>query len=215
MLRNLLLAAIIICIVGLVWRLVQLMSRKEPRIYSRARGSAARGVVYAYTLGLAPWSKESTRRHPFSFVRGIVFHLGILVSFILLILSMMGPQRLPDGSWRSLLGGLAVAGAVCGWLGLVERLTSAELRRLSIPEDYWAVALVTLFITLAGVYAWVPNTVGLFWIVSILVLIYIPCGKIAHLLYWFYIRYRFGWRYGHRGVIPKTLAVGEVKKYGC
>ena len=41
---------------------------------ARPKGNLQTGVLYAYTLGMAPWSKESTRRHAVAYLRGVVFH---------------------------------------------------------------------------------------------------------------------------------------------
>src|SRR4030067_838169 len=51
------------------------------------KGAPAQGVLYAYTLGMAPWAKESARIHWVAYIRGIIIHVGIFVAAAFLIAS--------------------------------------------------------------------------------------------------------------------------------
>jgi nitrate reductase gamma subunit len=169
------------------------VDRAEPR------GSAARGTLYAFTLGMAPWAKESTRRHALSYVRGIGFHLAIFLDLGLLILSPWWP------AWSGLLRGiLALAsglGAMLGVAGIVLRRTEANLRALSTFDDLLAVTLVTLFqASCALALAW-PGLLPLAYVVATVMFVDVPLGKIRHCIYFFFSRRFFGTFIGRRGVM--------------
>ena len=40
-----------------------------------------------------------------------------------------------------------------------------------------------------------------YFIITALLLIYVPLSKISHYIYWFFSRYLFGMRYGRRGLV--------------
>src|SRR5574341_246492 len=52
-----------------------------------AKGNPQRGILYAFTLGMMPWAKESTRRHMLAYLRGIAFHVGIFAGLAALVAS--------------------------------------------------------------------------------------------------------------------------------
>lgn len=51
------------------------------------KGSPKRGVLYAFTFGMMPWAKESTRRHMLAYLRGVGFHAGIFAGLGALLVS--------------------------------------------------------------------------------------------------------------------------------
>src|SRR4030067_2735182 len=92
-------------------------------------------LTVASALALAYW-------------RGIGFHLGIFLAMAALLLRPL---------WASLpwpaLKAIAVAIIVCGLLGAggaAARLRERSLRRLSTPDDHFAVWLVSAFILATG-----------------------------------------------------------------
>src|SRR5512143_2227611 len=74
-------------LVGILLRLRDIMNRPFKRDLARERGSALRGILFAFTLGMAPWEKESTRIHWIAYLRGIFFHVGIFTAFGVLFAS--------------------------------------------------------------------------------------------------------------------------------
>ena len=58
---------------------------------SPAKGSPAHGVLYAFTFGMAPWAKESTRRYMLAYLRGVGFHVGIFAGLAALFTSPWWP----------------------------------------------------------------------------------------------------------------------------
>lgn len=198
-------AGILIGLAGILLRLREILNRPFKQDLSRARGDVRRGILYAFTLGMAPWEKESTRRHWVAYIRGILFHVGVFAAIGILLAS---PWLFPQGqasnlpSW--LLAGLALvtgAGALFGFAGIAMRLSGENERALSLPDDYFSVFLTSLFTALASLVLFVPAGLPAFLIVGGLLAAYIPMSKIRHCVYFFYSKFFFGKSFGQRGVI--------------
>ncbi len=200
LLRILLLISALWCFSALLWLLLKTRSYGARRLFAPASGRPIMGALYAFTLGLAPWAKESVRRNLPSYFSGITFHLGIFASFILLV--FFSSALVPPSLLVSFLGFIALAGCLAGIGLLLKRLLKNELRSLSVPDDYLANLLSSLFCGLAFLAHSVPALTPAWLISAILLLIYIPLGKTRHCLYFFTSRYHFGSFYGRRGTFP-------------
>lgn len=189
---------------GVVLRLREILNRPFKKDLARERGSSWRGILFAFTLGMAPWEKESTRIHWMAYLRGIFFHVGIFMAFGVLLASPWLDQ-LPDWlTWIALI--VTGLGAVFGFAGIFMRLAGPNERALSLPDDYASVFLSSLFITLAfTALLWRP-ILPAFYVVTGILAAYIPLGKIRHCVYFFYSKFFFGLGFGRRGVIgqPKS-----------
>jgi hypothetical protein len=195
-------AALIFCLAVYSWRLRQLNKLTVPADRSPSRGDTRQGILYAYTLGMAPWSKESTRRHWVSYLRGVAFHLGIFLGLAILVLSPWIP-RLPG--WVQLtLAVLAALGAVFGLIGFAARFIDANLKSLSTPDDFFAVLIVSLFLAAAAVGLATPVLQPIFFFIAAIMLIYAPFSKIRHCIYFAYSRLFFGRFTGRRAVLPHS-----------
>ena len=178
------------------WR--QIVRRPFGKDLSPARGSAQRGVAYAFTLGMAPWAKESTRLHWLAYLRGIGFHVGIFAGLAALVLSPAWALLPALARW--LLAAGVGLGAACGAAGGLARWLEPGLRALSTIDDHIAVWLVTLFLAACAAALLAPSWLPAFYVTSALMLIYAPLGKIRHCLYFFFSRRFFGQFIGRRGV---------------
>ena len=193
------LAGAIICVIGLI-RLILAAQRSPFRSdIAPARGSAARGVLYAFTSGMAPWAKESARIHWVAYIRGIIFHLGIFLGLALLVASAWLTQ-IPTQARLSIAAILEI-GAILGLAGFWIRWREPALRQLSTPDDYASLALATLFLACGGVTAALVEFLPVFWIISGITLAYTPFSKLRHFVYFFYARIYFGLVFGHRGLL--------------
>lgn len=166
------------------------------------KGSRRAGLAYAFTLGMAPWAKESTRRHMLAYLRGVAFHLGIFLGLGILLASPWLGQ-LP-ALWRSLLGMGAALGALLGLAGFAARFLEHNLKALSTPDDYASVLIVSLFLASASLWLFVPATLPFFYLVSAAMLVYAPFSKIRHCIYYAYSRMFFGKFVGSRAVLPHS-----------
>lgn len=188
-----------VCILGLALRLREILNRPFKKDLSRPRGSAGRGILYAFTLGMAPWEKESTRIHWVVYFRGILFHVGVFMALAVLFASPWLEAIPVPLLWLAVA--ITGAGAVAGFAGIPIRLAEANLRVLSLPDDYFSVFLTSLFVALAAVTLVWPVTLPGFYLIAAMMLIYIPFSKIRHCVYFFYSKFFFGLNFGRRGVI--------------
>jgi hypothetical protein len=106
-----------LCILGLALRIRSIMNRPYKKDLSRGRGDVRSGILHAFTLGMAPWEKESTRLHWVAYIRGILFHIGVFMAFGVFFIS----------PWLAaipfLISGVALlvtaVGAIAGFAGIV------------------------------------------------------------------------------------------------
>lgn len=171
------------------------------------KGDPKKGIAYAYTLGMMPWAKESTRRHALAYLRGVGFHIVIFYGLALFLLS-------PWAAWLPPLfitgsAYLMAAGAVLGLAGLAMRLIQPDLRSITTPDDLFAVVVVSLFQAAAAL--WLVGLVpaGVFYLASALMLVYAPFGKIRHCIYFGYSRWFYGRFIGSRALLPHSQQGGK------
>ncbi len=194
------LAGLAACAAGLGLRWLRTRRRALPADGTVVKGDIGRGVRYAFTAGMMPWAKESTRRHAVAYLRGVGFHGGIFLGLAALALSPFW-WGLPAVA-RLALTVLIGLGAALGAAGVAMRLVEGNLRRLSTADDFFSVVLVTAFLGVTAL-ALVDTAlvVPMYWVAGAM-LAYIPLGKIRHCLYFFYSRLFFGRFVGRRGVLP-------------
>lgn len=192
-------AGLVICILAVALRLIKLHDRPLKRDLSRARGSSSRAVLFAFTLGMAPWEKESTRIHWVAYIRGIIFHIGIFTALAVLFASPW-LEALP-GWVLWIAAAITGIGALAAFGGIWLRLAEANLRVLSLPDDFFSVFLTGLFISSACIVLIAPGWLPLFYTISAVMFLYIPFSKIRHCAYFFYSKFFFGLSFGHRGSI--------------
>ncbi len=198
--------ALIFSIAAFAWRLRVFNGLPRPKDRSLPKGSPNHGILYAFTLGMAPWAKESTRLHRTAYLRGIAFHLGIFLTLAILVASPWIPA-LP-ASWRFVLAAGCGLGAIFGLAGFVFRLVEGTLKKISTPDDYAAVLLVSLFMATAALWLVVPAAAPLFYLTSVLMLVYAPLSKIRHCLYFAFSRLFFGTYFGKHAVLPHSQQIG-------
>ncbi len=192
--------ALVFTLVAFGWRLRLFNALARPVDRSTPKSNPRLGILYAYTLGMAPWAKESTRRHGIAYLRGVAFHLGIFLGLGILILSPWIYQ-IPI-VWRTVLALGAALGALLGLAGFILRFAEHNLKALSTPDDYTAVLVVSLFLASAALWLVYAPALPLFYIVSTLMLVYAPFSKIKHCIYYAYSRLFFGRFVGSRAVLP-------------
>jgi len=196
--------AVILAAIGCVAALIALFHNTKSygprRLFSEPAGEAAAGVRYAFIQGMAPRAKESVRMNPLSYLAGMLYHSGIFAAFGLLVVSL-ARLALPLLFLRG-LGLLALTGSLGGLALLLKRIGSRMLRGLSCPDDYLSNLLATVFAAMAGLTVFVGGLERLWMLEAVLLLAYLPMGKIRHCLFFFPTRYHFGAFFGRRGVLP-------------
>jgi hypothetical protein len=188
-----------IFVVGMVAILVATQRRHYVAELAPPKGSPGQGVLYAFTLGMAPWLKESARKHWVAYLRGIIFHISIFAAVAFLVASpWLGMMPAP---LRIYLASLFAAGAVLGLAGFGIRLSDPIMRVLSTPDDYFSLALTTVFLASGAISAAQIDFLPAFWAISGITMAYVPFGKLRHFLYFFYERVFLGLFFGRRGVL--------------
>ena len=204
------LAGLVAGLYGIYIRYAETKRRLLPTDKSPIKGSLSHGITYAFTKGMMPWAKESTRIHLIAYLRGIGFHIGIFTAIGAVMISpfwvRMSPLLLLALFWVLMIG------AILGAAGGMMRMAEHNLRGLSLPDDHFAVWLTTLFITVTGLAVLNEAFVIPMYIVSAITFVYVPFGKIRHCLYFFFSRMFFGKFFGRRAVFPHDIPYREAVK---
>jgi hypothetical protein len=200
------LGGLVVAAVGLAVRWRETARRPVPADRAPARGDPARGVLYAFTAGMAPSAKESTRIHRWAYLRGVGFHAAVLAALAALAAWPLWPA-LPE-ALRAAWAGTLVLGAALAALGTAMRIRDPALRALSTPDDHAAVWLVTIFLAATAAALRHPAAAPAMFGSAGLLLAYVPLGKIRHCVYFVFARRAFGRFTGRRGVLPHAPAAG-------
>ncbi|MDH3255771.1 MAG: hypothetical protein OEM62_12310 [Acidobacteriota bacterium] len=182
-----------------IWQLVRLPLPPEggPR-----QGSTGRAVALSYASILSPWSMDSTRKWWGRWLAFGIYHVAILTAIVSSFAIPFFPALMtrPIRLAAALLIGL---GFVTGLIKLSWRLRRPELRLVSTAEDYFTLLILDIWFVVAipALVLASSNWEITYFILTSLLLIYVPFSKISHYVYWFFARYFFGIRCGRRGVI--------------
>ena len=198
------LAGLLVGLYGIYRRYIETRRRLVPADRSPIKGNLAQGISYAFTTGMLPWAKESTRIHMLAYLRGIGFHVGVFAAIGAVLIS-------PFWGWlpvflSRILFWVLLLGAILGAAGGVMRIAEHNLRGLSLPDDHFAVWLTTLFILMPAL-ALLNRAFAIpMYLLSAATFVYVPLGKIRHCLYFFFSRLFFGRFFGRRAVFPHAQA---------
>jgi hypothetical protein len=190
---------------GLLVRVVFLSIHRGVKDPSLPKIPLIKGFIYSYTIGMLPWKKESARLHKLVYIRGVLLHLGIFSSIILLWLSLFVDIK-------SLNGGVAFSpflglGFLAGLTAVAARVIDKNLRALNRPDDFVSLVLVTLMMLSA--FGFILDIIGreVFWGVVSAMLLYLPWSKIPHVVYFFFAKNLYTIYYERRGVMPAPKKV--------
>lgn len=197
------LGAFLLCLASCTYHFFRLIRAGKPKDLARQAGSIPAGLRYSYTSAMSPVKKESAFLHLPSYLAGILFHVSTFISVALFLLLLFLSEINTSLILRSVISVLLLAGATGGVVILMKRLRTKRLLTLSNPDDYISNILVTLFQITAALTIMLPETTVLFFIVSALLWLYFPLGKLKHTLYFFAARYHLGLFFGSRGVWPQ------------
>jgi hypothetical protein len=186
--------------VALVVMLFRVSAIGRKPMQAKAAGSESAGIKYAFTQGMLPSAKESVRKHMPTFVGGMIYHTGVFVATANLLFVVFRTP-LPAAAVLGLRL-LMLAGLVSGIALLVKRLALPKMRIISTPDDIIANLIVDLFLAMSIAATMSAELES--WLIAavIILLVYIPMGKIRHCVFFFYTRVVFGRLFGRRGVLP-------------
>ena len=101
-----LLLAAVFALLGLVVQVGKLMRRRKTVNLAPHKSDASYGVYYAFTKGMLPWNKATSRTYAVGFCLGAVFHAGIVCALIILFHRMV--LGVPDPSLSLALASIAL-----------------------------------------------------------------------------------------------------------
>jgi len=177
----------------------------KPKDLSQKSGNVARAVMYSNTTAMLPTKKESAYLHLPAYTAGVIFHIGTFLGLAFFVIFFFAAPALfgEYSLWKLLIVGVLAASVVCGCILLLERLISRKLRALSTLDDYISCLLTTLFQLFTGLYLIFGNDLGVYYyLLASVFLLYIPVGKLRHVVYFFAARYHLGFFYGWRNSWP-------------
>ncbi|MCP4415072.1 MAG: hypothetical protein GY805_00520 [Chloroflexi bacterium] len=172
--------------------------------FSPAKGSPRRGILYSLTFSMLPWKKDSTRRHPWTYAAGMGMHLGLFLTIVF----ALGRRFWAWPDWIVLIFGVIASIGFVSAMGLfIKRNVKPYMRPISNPDDYISNFIVQLYLLGGGLTAFFPEFVGLWRLGAILLLFYVPLGKIYHMFLFFVSRILFGLQFGRRGVLKHDAPI--------
>ena len=193
-------ASVLFCLVVLRLMVARTFAFGRRPTYAHPRGSSFAGILYAFGLGMLPWEKESAAKHIWTYIGGILYHVGTLAAMLFLatfLLCISLPTTL-----LQILRILLIIGLVSGMALLIKRILQPHMRSLSGGDDYLANVLVDLLLLSALTATFAETMLVPFPVIAIITFIYIPFGKLRHCAFFFYSRILFGEFFGRRGVLP-------------
>lgn len=204
---------IALCFMGTVYflRIRWLLKFKAARDRQAQTGSAdttpEKGILYSMANIANPWGMESTRQNFSFYLQFVVFHLGAASGIALSFIIPYAPKLLEIAFLVSLFQIIMGAAALIGIYRLYRRVFDPVMRKLSSPDDYFSLILLTVWLCFA---VWAaPNQpekgegpLLIYFFMTAFFLFYVPFSKISHYLYYPFTRYYLGRTLGHRGVYP-------------
>ena len=202
-------AAAAICLCSLFVFFLKIIKLGKPNDLSEKSGDPTKGVIYSNTTAMLPQNKESAYLHLPAYASGMLFHIGLFTCLLLFVLSFFpffnrwisGPDKI-----HYIIACLLAVTSVCGYVLLLRRACSKDLKPLSNPDDFISNALVSTFQLMTLLYLLLPTyscVVTISSIVAILLFRYMPLGKLRHAVFYFAARFHLGYFYGWRNVWPK------------
>ena len=193
-------AAVAICCMSFAYHFIRLVKLGKPRDLSAKSGNTGAAIVYSFTSAMSPANKESAFLHLPTYAAGIVYHIATFVSFAVFLLILFSIEI--HHTLLIVFVLTAFAGTVSGMAVLVKRMADKKLRKLSNPDDYISNLLVTLFQLMTGLVLLFGSLHTTYVLIAALLFLYMPVGKLKHIIYFFAARYHLGFFYGWRNVWP-------------
>lgn len=169
--------------------------------------SVPSGVLYSMVNIAMPWEMESTRKNPLFYLQFVIFHLGVVSAIGLSFIIPYGPGLLTSGPMAAILQVSIGLACVVGCIRIIRRIVKPVMRAISSPDDYFSLALLTVWFFFAFLAVSSNYRDGefilltYFWMTAFF-LVYVPFSKISHYLYYPITRYYLGKTFGYRGVYP-------------
>lgn len=201
--------ALAICLTLLLAHFIRIIRLGKPHDFSIKSGNVAKGVAYANTTAMLPQNKESAYLHLPSYALGMLYHIGTFSCFAVFILSFFNffnEWLCNDNFIHLIIPVFLICTTTAGICLFIKRLINKDLHNLTNPDDYLSNAFTTLFQLATLLYLFMPScscAINSYYVMAAILFIYMPIGKLKHLLYYFSARYHLGFFYGWRNVWPQ------------
>ena len=193
------LLAFLIAIFSLLILIRKTFKFGRKKLRSEPQGRELNGIIYAFGQGMLPWEKESAAKHLPTYIGGIFYHAGLFTTFFYVFLRLF---RVPVSDTILIIFQIILGLGFIFGIGLfIKRISVSSLRKISCPDDFCANILVDGFILLALLEMLLGGIWPVLNIITIVVLLYVPAGKIRHCFFFFYSRILFGMFFGRRKVL--------------
>lgn len=192
-----------ICFTACLWHIFLLLKKGIPKDLSQKSGNIAKAELYSYTIAMLPGQKESAYMHKPTFTLGIIFHIGTFAALLLFGTLFFVQLKLFPFWIKQAICIVLILGAISGFTLFIKRIALKKLRNLSNLDDFVSNLLTTLFQFFSVQYLICEQqSTTCYYIVVSLLLLYIPIGKLRHVIYFFAARYHLGFFYGWRNTWP-------------
>jgi nitrate reductase gamma subunit len=214
-----LIAAIVVFVVGTLWRLVGVLSLPRMRDLSPAREAAPPPLLVALRTNLrAMWPRQAFARTTlYITLNGYVFHIGLALVFLGYAPHIAFVRRVAGLSWPALPDPVMYLAAGCTVISLLLalslRLIDPVRKQISNADDWisWAVTFLPLFTgmavmsepsaaLLARAHVVYGGPLAVHLLTLELLLLWFPFGKLMHAFLFVLSRGATGMRFSHRGV---------------
>jgi len=188
-----------------VIKILQLRRLPMPRDIGPQKGSPVAGALRSYTNIFIPWSMESAKKHRWRWVEFGANHVGALIAILNTFTTPFAPGLMTQPV-RWVFAVLIAPAFFLGFVKLTRRSSRPEMRLISTPDDYFALASVELFF-ITGILALLVDISlwrTIYFLITAGFLFYVPFSKISHYIYFFFAAAITGSRYGRRGVRPQA-----------
>jgi len=192
--------ALLICLISLSYHFFRVIRLGNPKEFSKKMGNTGTAVRYAFTGAMNPMKKESAFLHIPTYTAGIIYHLGTFFAIGLFMLFLFRIE--PLGIARDIMMLFLLISGLSGMGIWIKRITLRKMRVLSNPDDFISNFLVTIFHFMTALTLFNVRFFPLYFIIAGILLLYLPLGKLKHVVYFFAARYHLGFFYGWRGVWP-------------
>ncbi len=207
------LISLVFCKVTFICKFVHLIRLGSVKDLSKPAGSVCKGVCYSCTTAMLPSNKESAYLHLPTYTAGIIFHIGTFISLLsfvwLFIANILGlfPSDNPYEVVKivhTIIPIFTLISFHCGFIILTKRIVNKDLRDFSSFDDYFSNIITTLMQIFTVLYMWYPSFAIPYYLIMSILFIWMPFGKIKHILFFFFARYHLGFFYGRRGSWPPS-----------
>lgn len=198
--RVLFLSGLGVFLLSCVYHWARVFFNAKTEDFTQPKGALLPAVAYSLTGAMMPGKKETAFLHLPTYSMGLIYHLGSFLSIAWLPVHFF-EWRIPE----PVMTGCAltlIPSVLSGLFILIKRIRVAPLRHLSSPDDYFSNGLVTLFQAVSSLVLFGAAPVWLVLSTAGLIFLYIPAGKLRHVIFFPVARFYLGWFYGRRGVWP-------------